>query len=122
MNCCKWNGLRCLLLCDSCFSRLAALQEALAAASQSAWSLGSVPCPSEREALRRGEDAFLWFLWFPVFFGRREETTGAQIHSSGALWGRTGTGSLCAACPGVVPAARLPPVLPLGSLGSLGGP
>lgn len=79
--CCQCDGFQCLLLCDSCFQRLAALQEP----GRGEWcgrSSGSVPCPSERQALCCGQEAFLWFLWFPVFFGRREEATGAD---SGAV-------------------------------------
>lgn len=74
---CQCDGFQCLLLCDSCSQSLAALQEP----GRGEWcgrSAGSVPCPSERQALCCGQEAFLWFLWFPVFLGRREEATGAQ--------------------------------------------
>lgn len=85
-------------------------------ASQSGWSLGSAPCPSERQALRHGEDAFLWFLWLPVFLGegkrRLEHRSTAQERSGAGL-----------ALGGFVPpAARLQPVLPLASPGSPGSP
>lgn len=80
---CQCDRFQCLLLCDSCFQRLAALQQH----RRGEWcgqSSSSLPCPSETVSVLRTRDIFV-VLVVPCVFLRREEATGAQTLGWSAL-------------------------------------